>query len=145
MLQIPDIRQQTGYTCGPAAVRAALAVHGWHFGESDLAAAMGTTSAGTSPRGILAGLRATGFRHTAGAADLADLTHWTRRGIPVVALVTGLNGVGHYVTVAGTDRRNVTFQDPTAGPLVFRRAAFLNRWHDGQWRQWACAIRQRPR
>jgi predicted double-glycine peptidase len=141
MIDIPDIRQQTGYTCGPAAVRAALSAVGLDFSEADLTAAMKTTAAGTSPRSMVAAMLTMGFDFTAGTMDLADLRHFTHRGYPVVALVTGLDGAGHYVTVAGMDRRDVHLHDPAHGALSFRRAAFLDRWCDGDWRQWACAIR----
>jgi predicted double-glycine peptidase len=139
MIDIPDVRQSTGYTCGPAAVRAALSAVGYEFSEADLAAAMGTTTAGTSPRGMLAALRTMGFDFTAGTMDLSDLAHFTRRGCPVVCLTTLVGG--HYVTVAGLDRRCVHYHDPLAGTLWFPRRHFLDRWHDGDWQQWACAIR----
>jgi predicted double-glycine peptidase len=147
MIDVPDIRQTTGYTCGPAAVRAALAVHGWQFSERALEDAMGATpNAGTSPRGILAAMRTIGFAHTAGTMDLADLRHFTRRGVPVVALITGSAGIGHYVTVAGVDRWYVYFHDPAGGTTAgYRRRRFLDVWRDGDWRQWGVAIRQRPK
>jgi predicted double-glycine peptidase len=83
-----------------------------------------------------------GFPCTAGTMDLADIRHFTGRGVPVVALITPETKIGHYVTVRGADRGGVYFHDPTRGSRALTRRGFLDRWHAGKWRQWACAIKR---
>jgi predicted double-glycine peptidase len=60
-VRVPDTRQVTDYTCGPASLRAALGAFGIGKEEDDLAAAAGTTAdGGTSAEGLAKAARDSG-------------------------------------------------------------------------------------
>jgi predicted double-glycine peptidase len=146
-LNLPNVRQANGYTCGAAALQAVLRYFGkgGDLGEEELAARLGTTSEnGTSPAAILRvarehGLIATMREHM----TIADLEDYVARGVPVIVDYqawaeqpnhdyTNDWENGHYSVVVGVDRRNVYLEDPSILGARGRipRAEFEARWHD---------------
>jgi ABC-type bacteriocin/lantibiotic exporter with double-glycine peptidase domain len=129
MIALPDIRQRESWDCGPAAVRSALTALGYRPPDL-MATVLGTSpSDGTDPRAVESYLRREGLAVISGEMTLADLTHFTKTGRPVLCLVTKA-GCGHWVTVAGRSRGRVHFQDPDTGPSRLSDAAFLAEWID---------------
>lgn len=115
--------QQTGYYCGPAAVKVALSCRGIHIAQGALASALGTTTAGTDSSvdvvrvmnanvGPLYGMR--GAAVSLAPSTLAvELRRSIDAGYAVVANVVGTihtqDGYaypypgGHYVALTGYD------------------------------------------
>lgn len=142
MLLIPDVRQATGYDCGPACVGAVLAL----FGRPPPAVPH-TPQDGCDPRTVEHVLRSAGLQVVAGEMDAADLTHHTRHGRPVMTPVQ-LHGGGHWVVVAGIVNGYVWFHDPAAGPQSMRLGQFLTQWRDADrlpavWDSWGVAVWER--
>lgn len=84
---VPEVRQRTDYTCGPAALLAALAFLGVQATEDELSNLAGTTDAGTPPEGLQA------------AAGAKGATAEIREGMTLDDLRTELDQ-GHVVIVA---------------------------------------------
>lgn len=122
MLQLPDIRQRTGWDCGKAAVECVLRF----FGSSADLRKLGTSPMdGTDPRAIETCLRLSNHQVISGEMDLDDLRYFTKTGRPVIAVVNG-----HYVTVAGIARGKVHYQDPWTGPCKCKPGDFLGWWKE---------------
>jgi predicted double-glycine peptidase len=119
-------RQQTDYTCGPAAAVTGLRRLGLMADEGQLAIAAGTTPyTGTTPEALARvlrtrfadqGLVARVERH-AGAADLGGA------GVALVVVKYGFM-VDHWICVFGVTANGVEVGDPGAGREVWSRAAF---------------------
>ena len=124
ILALPDIRQRNNWSCGEAAVRTVFQFHG-AAGKIPLASPID----GTDPRGLEAAFWRAGLSVQSGSMDLDDLRHHTRKGRPVVCLVTH-DGVGHYVVVGGVHRGLVYFQDPLRGAVKQQAEPFEVSWKD---------------
>lgn len=124
ILTLPDIRQKNNWSCGEAVVRTVFQFHG-AAGKLPLASPID----GADPRGLEAALWRAGLSVQSGSMDLDDLRHHTRKGRPIVALVTS-EGVGHYVVVGGLHRGWVYFQDPLRGAVRQKAEAFELSWKD---------------
>ncbi|TXT42170.1 MAG: hypothetical protein FD137_2208 [Spirochaetes bacterium] len=146
MLDIPDVRQSTPYTCGVASALAILGYYGIEAREDSLAERFGTTEeSGTSPQQIVAGFVSYGLEAILKVdTSFEDLSANLRDGIPTMVAIQawldpypavdwGANWEdGHWVIVIGMDYRNIYFEDPsllgTRGWMP--KDEFLARWHD---------------
>ena len=124
ILSIPDVRQTADHDCGDAACSAVLRFHGLTGRR------VATLVDGTDPRTLEAVFWRSGLAVQSGRMDVLDLRHHTRRGRPVVCLVTSDAGGGHWVVVAGVARGSVHYHDPTHGTKRERSAKFAERWRD---------------
>lgn len=139
VIDLPDYRQPTDASCGQTAAKV---VYGY-FGRRGVRP-QGTPIDGTDPRTLESALRLAGLVVQSGSMDADDLKHHTRKGRPVVCLVTEADGTGHWVVVAGVRRGRVHFHCPLVGPRVEPVAAFAARWHDSdrvavRYEQWGIA------
>ncbi len=128
LLNLPDIRQREAFDCGSAVVDAICQYHGLiQTGPVKLSNAI----AGMSPDTLTAVLRGIGYRVLSGpmVGGLADLQHYTRRGLPVLCPIT-LDASGHWVIVRGVERRAVHYHDPDAGPQTMAAQKWLDGWRD---------------
>lgn len=147
MLDLPDIRVEDGFRCGPAAVATALSALNMKWSLANLTAYLATTpSDGSDPRSIEGFLRRLGLYLVAGEMDLGLLRYFTSRGIPVLCVVQS-EGEGHWITVAGIKRGWVHYQDPAYGPIRLKEEDFFKIWHDEDrlgtyYRYWGIAIRK---
>lgn len=98
---------------------------------------------GVGPDTLESALWHSGLRVQAGYMDLQDLHYHTRRGRPVVCLVTEPEKIGHWVIVQGFRFRRkklksgrvrkesyVFLQCPTVGPYYESTRTFSRRWID---------------
>jgi predicted double-glycine peptidase len=142
---VPDVRQSTPVTCGPASLQAVLNYWGTDQREEDLAMLLGTTPEGeTLPESIVEVARQ--FNYSAEMRDnltLADLEASIDAGIPVIVTAQAYAGNesppytqdwedGHYMVVIGVDSENVYLEDPAilGSRGMIPRLEFLTRWHD---------------
>src|SRR5262245_47551647 len=147
LLPLPDVRQQTNYTCGAAALKAVLAYYGKnHLNEMALSRQLRTTPKdGTDPADIRRVAQKYGVEaQIKTGLSLRDLERSYRSGRPVIVAyqawpehpkqVDYKNDWvdGHYSVVIGLDEKNVYLEDPSLrgarGSIA--RSAFLERWHD---------------
>jgi ABC-type bacteriocin/lantibiotic exporter with double-glycine peptidase domain len=106
---------------------------------SDARALLANSFDGTDPRTLEAFFRRLGLRVQSGEMTPADLTHHTRAGRPVAALVQ-LAGGGHWVTVWCADAKAVYWHCPIAGLRSDSPARFRRLWWD--WDRFGVHFRQ---
>jgi ABC-type bacteriocin/lantibiotic exporter with double-glycine peptidase domain len=145
-MQLPIIRQASGYSCGAAAMSSIL--HYWGLidsGERALYADLGTTpEEGTHPKRMLAygeslGLKTRWKLHT----TLADLREWLANGETVVVDFQAwredkntdwkdLWEDGHYAVAIALDDHYIYLMDPStaSGYTYIPLDEFQDRWRD---------------
>ncbi|HBA59987.1 MAG TPA: hypothetical protein DCZ92_04040 [Elusimicrobia bacterium] len=146
-LPVPIVRQSAGYTCGAAALLAALYYWQVYEGnESGLTRLTGTTPAeGTTPQGIVKGAQKYGL--TAGYREnvtVAELKAALGRGETVIIDIQAWPDKpdemswakrredGHYIVLTGLDEKFAYFMDPSVGTgyTYIPLAELPERWHD---------------
>lgn len=147
-LGVPLVRQQTGYSCGPAALAAILKYFGvWDGTEQQLYKVVNTSEEeGTLPEDLAAGARRFGL----GAVIESGMTVARLRTVLAGGRLVILEFQawrdaerattpwrdtwtdGHYAVLVGIDARFAYFMDPsTAGAYTFMPLSELqDRWHD---------------
>jgi predicted double-glycine peptidase len=140
-LEVPVIRQSTDYSCGAASFLAILGYYGFDPYEKQIITAMGTTLAGTDPKG---------FPKAAKKFDLkADVKeHMTidevkerlDKKIPVILDIQAWGDKkdytdewddGHYVVAIGYDKEGFYLMDPSQiGYSYVSSEELKKRWHD---------------
>jgi predicted double-glycine peptidase len=136
-VDLPNVSQVTGYTCGPSALMAVCAYFGvvddaleW---EADFARAMGVGRAGADPHQLTVPARGRFGLEVQEFQPMADseLRWCLDRRRPVLMMLQAW-GEGHWVAAIGYDRSGVYFEDPSLhtsrGYLKWRELAA--RWHD---------------
>jgi predicted double-glycine peptidase len=141
-IPIPDTRQKSGYTCGPAALSAIFSYWGEFVDEEDLALELGSDPVGgTPPVGLMQAAMKRGYQ-TAWHERMTnqELKHYLEEGRPVVIAVQAWASTpaelagdsGHYVIAIDYDDTNVYFEDPALddarGYIPWQD--FEDRWHD---------------
>lgn len=137
LLDVPDLRQEGDYDCGPAATQAVCQFFGvGPATRAEYADALDTTSAGgTRPAAILDLLSRTGLATTAKSAlEVADLARFFASGHAVLCPVQAGEPVGsssgHWVIVIGVGLGQVMIHDPAAGRRMVSEENWLAGWHD---------------
>jgi predicted double-glycine peptidase len=146
LLPIPLVSQARPWSCGAAALMAALLYFGvYDDPESTLDAALGVTpEEGTRVDSIVAEARRYGLNADARVGlTLGDLERALSGGeVVIVALQAWASSAvtdwrtdwedGHYVVVVGLSRDRVYVMDPSVrtGYAYLTRDQFLQRWHD---------------
>jgi len=125
VLDLPVKLQANGWSCGEAAARIVFEFHGAR-GKKPRSSPID----GTDPRAMETSLWLSGLSVQAGSMDLDDLRHHTRKGRPVICLVTEASGEGHWVVCAGVTRGYVWYSCPADGACKERVASFEARWAD---------------
>lgn len=145
MIELPDWRQQQQWDCGPTAVRILLRSLRRRPSPTAMAHLAASPIDGTDPRAVEIALRAHDLRVTSGSATFDDLRHWTQNR--AVLCLIQCDGVGHWVAVARATHRRVSYQCPSEGPKLEKRADWMARWRDvdrlgAVYHQWSiCAWR----
>ena len=146
LLPVPLVSQARPWSCGAAALMAALLYFGvYDDPESTLDAALGVTpEEGTRVDSIVAEARRYGLQADAHVGlTLEDLERGLSRGdVVIVALQAWATSAvtdwradwedGHYVVVVGVSRDRVYVMDPSVrtGYGYLTRDQFVQRWHD---------------
>jgi predicted double-glycine peptidase len=140
VLDVPDRRQDTNYSCGAAALQAVLAYFGIHGKEQEIASALGTDpETGTGPEAIIAlagrlGLKANVAHHM----TIDELQYLLDLGRPVLCPIQAHGSrsevesgrAGHYVAVIGYSNHRLFIQDPASGRIALHKRLFDQNWHD---------------
>ena len=143
LLDFPEVRQGTDYSCGDSAMQSVLYYYGIELREDQLIRRLHTTEAdGTEPQAMADFAKAKGFSVDMRAMSIADIKEYIDKAIPVIMDIQAWSGHrhphykgdyddGHYVVVIGYDDARFIFEDPSMmnrGYLTF--AELLERWHD---------------
>lgn len=141
---VPDLLQNSSYTCGATALRAVLLYWGTDIPEDTLVAMLSTTNeSGTPPQNIVNTSGSLGYpAEIRTGLSLTDLESLIRAGFPVIIGMEehrnqsrvlseeqGKN-LGHWMVVIGFDTDNVWLEDPAVlgKRTVLPRKEFLTRW-----------------
>lgn len=141
-IPIPDIRQKSGYTCGPAALSAIFSYWGEFVDEGELALELGSDPIGGTPPDRLKKAAASRGYRTVWHEDMSnhELKAYLEDGRPVIITVQAWASTpaelagdsGHYVIAIDYDDVNVYFEDPalddSRGYIPW--AELEQRWHD---------------
>ncbi len=146
LLPVPIISQATPWTCGAAALMAALVYFGvFDDAESRLDAELGATpEQGVPPQRIAAEARAFGLTaEVRTGMTLDDLGDELERGSIVIVAVQAWPSRpttdpakswedGHYIVIVGLDEGRVYAMDPSVrtGYAYLPRDELVPRWHD---------------
>jgi predicted double-glycine peptidase len=148
-IPLPNTYQQTGYTCGPASMRAVCE----YFGvgpdtEREFKEDMGVTPDGADPGHLMQALVKYGLAFEPFyPMSLAQLRRQIGRGRPVLLMLQAWGETtghewrpsykriwrdGHWVVAIGHDARGVYFEDPSIRNArgFIALAELMERWHD---------------
>jgi len=147
LLDLPDTRQSTNFSCGASALQSVLMYWGIEYREGTLMELLGTTPEnGTNPNDIVRVAQELGLQaELKENLTLDDLKEALEEEVPIIVagqawregeeLEKPWSEVwesGHYMVVIGIDEENVYIEDPSLlGSQGFiPREEFLERWHD---------------
>lgn len=145
LLDVPDVRQPTDYSCGPTSLQAVLCYYGMDMRVDDLINMTHCNVNGTPPENIASAARGLGFTtEVKENMTLQDLQLYMNQGTPVIVDAqawksneTNTNWTsdeddGHYMVVIGVDDQNVYLEDPAilGSRGYINNQEFLDRWHD---------------
>ncbi len=110
-LPVPVVKQDTEWSCGPAALQAVLSYYDFHVTESELRELTGTTSdLGANPEALAECAASFGFESTAAVVDLRQVQSLLDQGQPVILCVQGY-GEGHFAVAHGYTADRLLFTD----------------------------------
>jgi len=147
LLTVPDLRQDTDYSCGASALQAVFAYWGIDIWESSLRERLHSNPQdGTKPAEILRVAREYGLRaEMREGLGIKDLRIAWEAAIPVIVDIQAWKEDpkqgpawksnwedGHYVVLIGMDERNIYVEDPSllGSRGIIPQQEFLERWHD---------------
>jgi len=125
VIQLPDIRQRDGWSCGPVCAATVLQ----HYGKPIPRSWPTSAIDGTDPLSLVPLFRRVGLYVLSGEMSIEDLRQQVKLLRPVVCL-TRYDGTGHYVIVHGVERGWVHVQCPVDGPRKVKCQEFLDSWWD---------------
>lgn len=146
LIELPQTRQATNYTCGVAVVQSILAYNGVKLREDVLAEKVkATPERGTAPDAMMSYLAEHGIgTRLVKNMTLAELRAFIDASCPVICFLQAWNEDpefdystgwedGHYAIAIGYDAERVYFMDPStiANYTYIPNQQFLSRWHDG--------------
>ncbi len=136
---VPDIRQETDYSCGQATLASVLCGFDKCVSEEKLREDMKPNPAkGTAPQEIEQKAKDEGYNTWSGSMTIEDLKQFIEENKPIITPIQALcdpseyekNDNGHYVVVTGYDKDKIYFQDPSEGYKSVSHTEFKKRWHD---------------
>lgn len=131
MINLPDIRQNTKFSCGSACVQAICMY--FEVGGKDqkeYIKRLHTTHSGTHPDDIVDFLKKKHLKvEKVEKMSLDKLEKAVSDGKPVICAIQS-NNYGHYVVAIGVDSKSVHFHDPEAGKRSMAKDKFVDDWHD---------------
>lgn len=144
ILEFPDTRQATGFTCGASSVQSIMYYYGQNIREDNLAEALGSDpDAGTAIADVEQFFKSQGLRVNSGIMTVADLRRNVDMGIPTMLPIQAWPDDpkknladswddGHWVVVIGYAPGTIIFDDPVLlDNHGYMAVDVLNkRWHD---------------
>lgn len=130
MIQLPDVRQQTGWGCGRTVLEA-LHIY-WQRPLKPALAALSNPIQGLCPDTVDAALRASGFGVLSGSMNVDLLKSLTGAGYPVACLVQ-YDECGHWVLVGEVRRNRIKMLCPVRGIISQSVSEWSLNWVDTHW------------
>ncbi len=143
-IPVPAVEQQTGWTCGPASLKAVARLYGRDVGGEPayIALCHATPEDGTPPERLVRAARALGLVcEPREGMSLAELEREIILGHPVVICFQAwgspewyaVDESGHWAVVKGRDATTIHLEDPaddSGEPVKVSKQDLLRRWHD---------------
>jgi predicted double-glycine peptidase len=161
ILNFPDTRQATEWTCGDAVAQTCLQYYGIDEHEMDLAAFLGSTEKeGTSINKIIKYLNMNGLQTDCKEMmTVNDLIYYINKDVPVIMMIQAWGGEkdytkvwehGHYTVAIGYTKDKILFSEPSlynTGYIGYRE--LMTRWHDAdtdgkRYVRFGCAVYGKP-
>lgn len=152
VLNLPDVRQSTTYTCGVSSLQAILFYYGLQYREGTLAEYAGSNANdGTPPDGFKKAVDQVNKENKTNLtvavkqdAEISDIEKSIHNEIPVIVNLQAWKDAdntaawkddkidGHYVVAVGYDNDNLYFEDPSLMASIgsIQKSEFSDRWHD---------------
>jgi len=142
LLNFPDTRQSTNYTCATSSIGTILAYYGIDYREMDMAKALGSNeSEGTNIDKVIHFLNMNGLQTDIREnMNINDLIYYIDKNIPVLVLIQAWGNIddyteewksGHYSVVVGYSRNKIIFSEPALYNLGYLSYGdLMKRWHD---------------
>lgn len=146
LIEMPQTRQATAYTCGVAVLQSILAYNGILYRQDVLEQKVGATpERGTNPYAMMECLHENGIgAEIVENIGLPRLRAYIDAGKPVICFLQAWNDDpafdytdgwedGHYAIAIGYDAGRIYFMDPStlSNYAYIDNQEFLKRWHDG--------------
>jgi ABC-type bacteriocin/lantibiotic exporter with double-glycine peptidase domain len=120
------VRQRDTTDCGPACIASVMAHYRQRIPVSRVRQVAGTDRQGTSMLGMVQALEQLNFK-ARGLKGNAD--HLVKLPRPFIAHTVRPDGMHHYVTVFGINRRGLRIMDPSLGKIrLWTHGAFREQW-----------------
>lgn len=141
LIDFPNLRQSTTFTCGAVATQAILAYYGIDIRESDIAKKLKSNKDGTYIVDIIDFLHKNKLKTDAKEnMSIDDLKEFIDKDIPVMILIQAYGDVddysdkwnsGHNVVAIGYTKNKIIFSDPSAYKNTYlNNNKLLQCWHD---------------
>lgn len=142
LLNFPDNRQSTDYTCAVSSIGTILAYYGVDYREMDMAKALGSTETeGTDVDKVIHFLNLNGLQTDIREnMNINDLIYYINKDIPVLIAIQAWGNKnnyidewqnGHYTVVVGYSKNKIIFSEPSLYNLGYLSyGELMNRWHD---------------
>lgn len=127
IIQLPERRQGTNYSCGAAAIQSVLAYYGIDIRESELKEALNTNpETGTDEQDIVNLAKKFGFHSFMKSLSIRKVIEYIEQDIPVILLIQAwadeptdyskTRNFPHFVVAVGYSSKGLYFEDPS---LIF--------------------------
>lgn len=150
-INVPFLKQELDYTCGPTALQMVLKYFGKPVPEATLCALSSTTERnGTARAGMVRALTVLGFQiHSHHGATIDEVNFYLEQQVPLIMNYRdSANVEGHYGVAVGIEDGKLLLHDPYEEPFVpVSFADFDARWygyHSKQFTRWMLAVSDKP-
>jgi predicted double-glycine peptidase len=151
-LNVPFLRQQTDYTCGPTALQMVLAYFGKTVATETVCAMAGTTEkTGTRRRGMITTLQILGFQtHFHSNSSLEEVKFFLDQCAPVIVSYREFaEKESHFGVLVGYEGETLILHDPYEEKpfMPVPEKLFLEHWygkHTKFYTRWLLAVSDKP-
>lgn len=142
ILNFPNHRQSTNYTCADAVVQTIFEYYGADYREMDIAKQLGSLpKEGTHVDKVEKFINKHGLEtDVKEKMTINDLIKYIDKNIPVMILIQAWGekkdyknvwNCGHYTAVIGYDDENIYFGEPSLYTIgAIKKSELIDRWHD---------------
>jgi len=140
MIKLPFFKQDTEYSCGPAAMQMVFRFYGKVFSEQKLIEKLKTDEdIGTNHKAMVDFACSEGFYvYVNNESTLEEVASFVERNIPVIIhFIEPCDDDEHYSVIVGINKDHVTLHDPWNGKeFEIGKKEFEQRWHSKDCKKW---------
>ena len=141
IVNIPEVRQSTNYTCGPSVMLSILGSYDIESREDKLSILMNTNKNGTEFSGFIKVAEKYNIKYKYDSFTIEDIKSFIDNEYPCIVALQAWSSNnntdytksfehGHYVIPISYDENKIYFEDPSVIGLTYLTfEEFKNRWH----------------